>query len=569
MLTMDTQQIIQMLPSLSLENLQLLSKTVEDEMNPSFEKLEEWKNQKSDRKFEWVLHHTFGQESLSGLTYHAALVVFYDGKIDLYKGSSKIELFTKKIALRSALAKLVTSEVREDEGSDPDSVSVVSTDDSGEEFDDFESDDKKPNPKPGPGPMLKQILRDQNRRCKKVYDSDPDSDEERPKINPKKIERIISPKKVEQILRDQNRKCKKGAEGGYKLNSIMGSQSSQERDGVIKRYFDNSVFFGETPLQVAEEFLEKLDEMNTKHGVYTFSFLLQDCGKKRKFSFRGTIGKEGFKVVPCMVWDNEKKIYTDGKFVYTSLEKVYATLSDNGTLRPLTISEINDLTDRDMQYLHVTSTREIDNIRHQQYDSDISSEESSYSSSSEEDQEEDQHQCERILQGGRHCEEMAKRYIRYPDAKVMWFCGTDNFGCFTIKMSDLKKQERIGKERATPKSESSDDEELNLGDVHWCSKYKLYTDGKFVYSGDKKVFGKLDGHLKEVDPLDVADIRVLKEAKIDTVKNFHSNKIDLHIIDSRKHKKRKLELKSVLKLEEESSSSEADDDIYPEDLSSC
>jgi hypothetical protein len=247
--------------------------------------------------------------------------------------------------------------------------------------------------------------------------------------------------------------------------------------------------------------------------------------KERKISFRGTIGKTN-EVFPLMNWDKKKKIYTDGTFVYTSLENVYAVLLKNGRLRPLTKLEMDEFSDHGVRHLNVSNMREIYNLQHEQYDSDKSS---SDDSSDE-----------------KHCEHEI----------------------------DMKKKLNQ-REKNLKTKETSDGKNWNQGDVQWDKKYKLYTDDKFVFDGNKKVFGKLDvsvaslgnEHAKIVIPLDIADICMLNEAKVAMVDNFHFNKIDNHIRMSRIHYNFKVEQKSDC----ESSSSEAevseDDKGYPKDLS--
>jgi hypothetical protein len=122
---MNTAKIIQNLSLLSMEDLNQLSNAVQDEINPSFDKLEKWGTQKPDRYFEWVLRRIDQTVSPSGLIYHAALVVFRDGKIELYKGSSPIEIFAQKTALRLALQDLkINSKEKECVYSDPVSTYV-------------------------------------------------------------------------------------------------------------------------------------------------------------------------------------------------------------------------------------------------------------------------------------------------------------------------------------------------------------------------------------------------------------------------------------------------------------
>lgn len=220
---MDTQQIIQNLPTMSMEDLQLLSKAVDDEMNPSFDKLDIWVEQRPCRKYEWVIYHFMG-------VYHAALVIFHSDEIELHKGSSTDEISAKRIALRSALYKLV-----EDLAADRD-------------------------------------------------------------------EDIGSVRKVDS---------------------------------------DSEVKWGGRPGENKNEFVSHLQT-----------------------SYK-------------MKWDKKKKIYTDGRFVYTSLEKVYGSLLKNGKIRPITRFEMLELTRRGIQFEHIADIRDIQNIKKQQYDPEKSSSEES------------------------------------------------------------------------------------------------------------------------------------------------------------------------------------------------
>ena len=96
---MDIEKIIRELPSMTFENLQELSEAIREEIDPSFEKLEDWKVQSQDRNYEWVVH------SYDGIFY-TALVLFYDGQIDLHKGRSTEESTSRQMALRSAIHKI-------------------------------------------------------------------------------------------------------------------------------------------------------------------------------------------------------------------------------------------------------------------------------------------------------------------------------------------------------------------------------------------------------------------------------------------------------------------------------
>ncbi len=354
-------QIISELHTLSMGDLYRLSEAVQNEMNPSFEKLSEWENQKLDRAFKWVVNSF-------KFTYYTALVLFHDGQIKLYKGSSTDELTSKRIALRSALCDMTMLDVEENLDRVP---TLRSSDDDDDEI---------------PAPMIK-------------------------------------------------------------------------RNNGTKNFSSNSV------------------------SRYNRDF-------------------------PHMKWDEEKKIYTDGEFVYTSLEKVYARLLKNGKLRPLSDFETTVLSNRDIQHVKIDNMKDIYALRDVQYRESSSKEDSLSEMLSEEEDEEE------------------------PVFKAV---GKNKWKYFH-----------------------------NMGQVRWCPKYKLYTDGKFVYSSSKKAFGKRRADSMDimwVDPLDIADVRTLKEAKIEMVGNFHSNKISTHIKESRLSHEFEFEAKSG----PESSSSEAEEVVYPED----
>ena len=55
---MDIKQILKELSSLSMADLQQLSSSVNEEMNPSLHDLERWENKNVNRKFEWVVHQS-------------------------------------------------------------------------------------------------------------------------------------------------------------------------------------------------------------------------------------------------------------------------------------------------------------------------------------------------------------------------------------------------------------------------------------------------------------------------------------------------------------------------------
>jgi len=374
-----------------MEDLNQLSDAVQVEMNLPFVEINKWRTQKPDRYFEWVLHRTDQTVSPSDSIYHTALVVFHDGEIELYKGSSPIEIFAKKTALRLALRDLKINS-KEEEGeeldSGPDTV-----------FTDFDSVS-------GSRPVPAYV--------------DSDHATPIPKENFPGQKVLDKTKCVDKV---------------YELNSIAASSGSEERNRVMKRWFDGSQFSGETPLKAAEKFFEELCGAAPGRGTFTFSLVLKK-EKERKFSFRSAIG-ETSTVSPCAEWDKKKKMYTDGAFVYTVLEKAYAVLLENGALRPLTKLEMDDLSDRGIQYLNASNMKEIYNLQRQQYDSDTSSSEDS------------------------------------SDEK--------HYG------SEIDMEKKIPK----PK-ETSGGEKWNQGDVQWDEKCKLCAGDKFVFDGNKKVFGKLD-----------------------------------------------------------------------------
>ncbi len=518
---MDAQQIIQGLPSLSMEDLQQLSDAVQKEISPSFEKLAEWESQKSDRKFEWVIHQT---DDPVGCIYHAALVLFHHGAIELYKGSSIAnmenmpELFAKRVALRSALRELIlVSDTREDEGPDPEPVS----------------------------------------------DSDSDSDSEE----------SLSLSQAERKYQERKQSEPKEVDKFYKLNDITTGQTSQKQESIMKRYFDGSQFSGKTHLRAAEQFFQKLTNLDVTSATYIFS--LVSIETEEIFFFRGIKSIKTNRVIPHMKWVDKKNIYTDGEFVYTSLEKVYARLLQNGNLRPLTCFEMRDLKIRGIQYIRIKSIREIYALQKQQNDSEESSSESSESSSSEaeDSEDEEEHKCERIPRGSKiPCGNTAGKCLNYPDSKVMWFCGDKNGGCYKVKSNELTRILRYKKETFSSEEEkdpSDAEKPEKLGHAQWDSTYNLYTDGKFVYSGNKKIFGRLCscggslcGHVK---PLDISDIRTLKEAKIETVDNYHVNKIPLHVKDSRKHHEFNFSFNSDQESSYLSLVEEEEGRVYPED----
>lgn len=475
---MDTQQIILTLPSLSLENLQQLSKAIQSEMNPSFEKLAAWENQSSDRKFEWLVHQV---ENPNGCMYYVALVFFHDGLTELYRGNSSEEILAKRIALRSALCNM-TIELDVEKNLDRAPTPISSDSDS-----DCDCDC-------GPNSDCEY--------CDRDFDCESGSDDKLPK--PKETVKKVRAEDVDKV---------------YKLgeispipefNCMLSKPEPLACPNRTKKYFETLEFYGKTPLGAAKKFFESLTDFDSDYGTYTFSLILKEPGewggfvrenrkgleKDTKFFFRGTSNITSNSVSPQMKWNEEKKIYTDGEFVYTSLEKVYARLLKNEKLRPLTNFETTVLANRGIQYIKVDNMKGIYALRDLQCSSDKSSSEDEEESSESKDEDEE------------------------PDS-----------------------------------------EEEKIRQVHWCPKYKLYTDGKFVYDGSKKVFGRLcnkgspygDG----VRPLDIADIRTLKEAEIRMVNNFHASKIAMHVQMSREC--HEFEVRS----DPESSSSEAEE-VYPD-----
>nr|QBK86021.1 MAG: hypothetical protein LCMAC101_06160 [Marseillevirus LCMAC101] len=513
---MDVKQIIEKLSLLSMQDLRELSEAVEGEMNPPLGELDAWRSQNPDRKFEWVVHEFHEMCSV-------ALVLFHGGDMDLYKGKSTSVDLAKRVAMRSALRK-------------------IESDKDCPEYDKDESD------------------KDKAVRC--ISDSDESDIDDEPSC--KKITRKFPSMKKPNRL--------------YKLGEIETDQGVKLSSMHLAK-FD---FRGKTPLKAAEKFFGKLTNFDGAPRTYTFSLTSKTLGEKeRKFFFKGSRNIKP-SVSPIMKWDEDKKIYTDGEFVYTSLEKIYARLLLNEKLRPLTTSEVIGLKSRGIQCEKVSMEYLLD-IQKQQDDSEESSSEAdsdsssseadSDSSSSEADSDELSYCCERVTRGKGLCGKPATKCIKYPNSNVMWFCGNEKCGCYKVKMDELRRQEkRVHMKSEKPSEETSDssedelrrqekrvhmkiekpseetsdsseDETCKLGHVHWCPKYRLYTDGKFVYNESTEAFGKLcsckespcihgDGY--KVHPLVLSDIFVLKESKIEVVKQLQPSRIKSHVIESRK-----------------------------------